>query len=122
MPLLIVAGYVPVAAFAACQHPSPIAVPDGARSTPEVFLAAQADVKSYLAAMESYLACINQDLTVAGENAPTDFKSELTSMHGSAVVEIETVAAAFSRELQAFWNAHPQLKAEQRASALRAAQ
>ena len=114
VPLLIVAGYVPTAAHAACQHPSPINVPGGARSTLEDLLAAQSDVKSYFAEMEDYLACINAELTTDGENAPADFNSELTSMHSSAVMELETVAAAFSQELRAFWNAHPELKAEQR--------
>lgn len=108
--MVVVAGHLPVAAHAACQRPSAISVPDGATSTFEAMLAAQSDVKAYMAAMESYLACINEDLAAAGDDAPTQFKSAQSDMHSSAVTEIETLAAAFSRELQSFLRAHPELK------------
>ncbi|HEY7672270.1 MAG TPA: hypothetical protein VIC71_08630 [Gammaproteobacteria bacterium] len=106
--LIVVLGYIPVAALAACERPSTIAVPDGATATFEEMSAAQSDVKVYMAAMESYLACINEELEVGGDDAPMEFKSALTATHSSAVVEVETLAAAFIRELQAFSRAHPE--------------
>jgi hypothetical protein len=105
--VVAVVGYVP-SAHAECQHPSAISVPDGATSTFEEMLAAQSDVLAYMAAMESYLACINEDLTAGGDDAPTEFKSARNDMHSSAVTELETVAAAFNRELQLFFAAHPE--------------
>jgi hypothetical protein len=106
--MVVVAGHVPLAAHAACQRPSAISVPDGATSTFEDMLAAQSDVEVYMAAMESYLACINEDLAASGDDAPTEFKSAQSDMHSSAVTELEMVAAAFSRELQAFLRANPE--------------
>jgi hypothetical protein len=106
--LIGVVGYLPAAAYAACQRPSAVSVPDGATSTFEEMLAAQSDVRAYMAAMESYLACINEDLTVGGDEASTEFKSAQSDMHSSAVTELEMVAAAFSRELQSFFRAHPE--------------
>jgi hypothetical protein len=73
-------------------------------------LAAQSDVEAYMAAMERYLACVNEDLTVGGDDAPAEFKSAQSDMHSSAVAELEMLAAEFSRELQAFFRVHPELK------------
>jgi hypothetical protein len=108
--MIVAAGYMPVAALAACEPPNAISIPDGATATFEVMLAAQSDVKAYMAAMESYLACINEELEVVGDDAPTEFKSALGDRHSSAVAELETLAAAFSSELQSFLRVHPELK------------
>jgi hypothetical protein len=111
--MVVAAGSMPVPALAACELPSAISIPDGASSTFEKMAAAQSDVKAYMAAMESYLACINEEFEVAGDDAPAEFKAALTDMHSSAVVELETLAAAFSRELQAFARAHPEISTPQ---------
>jgi hypothetical protein len=108
--MIVIAGPIPLAAQPACQRPSAISVPDGATATFEDMLAAQSDVEAYMAAMESYLACINEELAASGDDAPTEFKSAQSDMHSSAVTELEMLAAAFSRELQAFFRAHPELK------------
>jgi hypothetical protein len=106
--MIVAAGHVPLAARAACEPPSAISIPDGATATFEVMSAAQSDVRTYMAAMESYFACINEELEVVSDDAPAEFKSALADRHSSAVVELETLAAAFSRELQAFLRAHPE--------------
>jgi hypothetical protein len=109
--LMIVATvHIPLAAQAACQRPTVISVPDGTKATFEDMLAAQSDVEAYMAAMERYLACVNEDLTVGGDDAPAEFKSAQSDMHSSAVAELEMLAAEFSRELQAFFRVHPELK------------
>jgi hypothetical protein len=108
--MIAVAGHLPLLAHAACQRPSAISVPDGATSTLEDMLAAQTNVKAYMAAMESYLACINEDIAAGGDDAVTEFKSAQSDMHSSAVTELETLAAAFGRELEAFFRAHPEVR------------
>jgi hypothetical protein len=108
--LIVIAGHIPLAAHAACQRPSAISVPDGATSTFEDMVAAQSDVRAYMAAMEAYLACINEEHAANDDEAPTEFKSAPSDLHGSAVTELETLAAAFNRELQSFFRAHPELK------------
>jgi opacity protein-like surface antigen len=99
-------------AFAACEQPSMVAVPDGATATMEELLAAQGSVKSYMAEMEIYLACLNEELETAGEDAPAEFKSLMVNRHNAAVTEMETVAAAFNQEVQAHRNAHPEPAAQ----------
>ena len=108
--LIVVTGHIPLVAHADCQRPSTISVPDGTMSTLEDMLAAQSDLKVYMASMEGYLACVNEELRAGGDDAPAEYKSELATTHSSAVIELEALAAAFSRELQSFFRAHPELK------------
>jgi hypothetical protein len=93
--------------FAACEQPSMVAVPDGATTTMDELLAAQTSVKNYMAQMEIYLACLNEELETAGDDAPAEFKSLMVNRHNSAVTEMETVAAAFNEQVQAYRAAHP---------------
>ena len=106
--LVAAAGWFTCSAFAACQQPSMITVPDGATSTMEQLLAAQANVKTYMAEMEVYLACLNEELQTAGEDAPSEFQALMVNRHNAAVTEMETVAAAFNQQVQAYRAANPQ--------------
>jgi len=94
-------------AAAACEPPTPVAMPDGATATRDQMLAAQAEVRAYQAAMNEFVACIDSDLEAQGEKAPDEFKSLMVSRHNAAVSEMEGVAAAFNEQLRAFRTANP---------------
>lgn len=100
--------FATTSAFGACENPSMVTVPDGATSTMDQLLAAQTDVKTYMAAMEEYLACLNDELEAAGEDAPAEFKSLMVTRHNSAVTEMEAVAAQFNQQVQAYKAANPE--------------
>lgn len=89
-------------AAAACDNPPVVAIPDGKTATEDQLLAAQTQVKSYLSAMEQYLACLNDELEAAGDDAPSEFKSLMVTRHNSAVSEMEAVAQAFNEQVKAF--------------------
>ncbi len=95
-------------AAVACENPTMVPVPDGKTSTMQQMVDAQAKVKSYMAAMEEYLACLNGELEAAGEDAPTEFKSLMVTRHNTAVTEMESVASAFNVQVQAYKAANPQ--------------
>jgi len=103
---LVVASLLTISAFA-CENPPMASVPDGASSTMDELLAAQATVKTYMAGMEEYLACLNEELESGGEEAPAQFKSLMVTRHNSAVSEMETIAASFNEEIQAYRAANP---------------
>lgn len=92
----------------ACENPPIITVPDGATATMDQLLQAQAEVKGYIAAMETYLACLTEELSSAGENAPAEFKSMMATRHDTAVSEMEAVAQAFNDQVKAYRAANPQ--------------
>lgn len=101
----IVSGYG--FAAAACEPPSPVTMPDGATSTREQMLAAQAQVRAYQDAMNKFVACIDSEAEAQGEQAPAEFKSLMVERHNAAVTEMEAVAAAFNEQLRAFRAANP---------------
>jgi hypothetical protein len=92
---------------AACENPAMISIPDGKNSTMEQLLAAQAQVKTYMAAMQQYLDCVNGELDAQGEAAPEEFKSLMVARNNTAVSEMESVAAAFNEQIRAYKAANP---------------
>jgi hypothetical protein len=92
----------------ACENPTMPAVPDGATTTMDQLLDAQGKVKTYMAAMEEYLACLNEELEVAGEDAPAEFKSLMVTRHNTGVSEMESVASDFNAQVQAYKAANPE--------------
>jgi len=106
--IVAVAAGLPLAVFAACENPTLVTVPDGAKATKEELLAAQGNVKTYMAAVEAYLACINEEMSAAGEDAPEEFKALMTTRYNSAVTEMETVAAKFNEQVRAYRAANPE--------------
>ena len=102
----LVAGSYGFAALA-CDNPPAVVIPDGKSSTMEQMLAAQAQVKTYQAAMGEFLACIDAELEAEGESAPEEFKSLMVSRHNAAVAEMEGVAAAFNDQIKAYRAANP---------------
>jgi hypothetical protein len=105
--LIAIANVATLTAFA-CENPSMVPMPDGQTSTREQMLDAQTKVKGYMAAMEEYRACLNDELEAAGEDAPAEFKSLMITRHNAAVTEMESVASAFNDQLRAFRAANPE--------------
>lgn len=103
---LSVASCFAVSAMA-CDNPAMVTVPDGATATLDEMVAAQNGVREYMAAMEEYLACLNDELEAGGEDAPAEFQALMVSRHNSGVTEMETVAAAFNDQLKAYRAANP---------------
>ena len=94
-------------AAAACQNPAMVSIPDGKSSTLEQMVAAQTQVKAYMAAMQDFLSCVDNEASAKGENAPAEYKSLMITRHNTAVTEMEAVAAAFNDQLKAFKAANP---------------
>jgi hypothetical protein len=94
-------------AAAACQNPAMVPMPDGKSSTLEQMVAAQGQVKAYMAAMQEFLSCVDNEASAKGENAPAEYKALMVNRHNTAVGEMEAVAAAFNEQLKAFKAANP---------------
>jgi hypothetical protein len=101
------AGLIAFAAFG-CETPSMVALPDGKVATMNEMVDAQKKVKEYVAAMDEYLACVDQELKKAGDDAPDEYKGLMANRHNAAVGEEEAVADAFNEQVRAYKAAHPQ--------------
>ena len=95
-------------ASAACEMPSLVAaIPDGATATEQQLLAAQTSVRDYVAAMDRYIACQNQELAAQGTNATAHFLYLMSTRIESARKEVDAVATRFNDQVSAFRTAQP---------------
>lgn len=93
----------------ACDYPQRADVPNGATATKDDMLAGQTAVKDYVAAMESYLACIDQEEkeTVAtmadlSDEEKASREAAFTKKYNAAVEEMQLVAAQFNEEVRTY--------------------
>ena len=95
-------------ALAACEMPSlVVAIPDGATASEQQLLATQAEVRSYVTAMDRYIACQNEELAAQGQNASPEFLYLMSTRIESARKEVDAVAARFNEQVNAFRAARP---------------
>ena len=112
--LALAASFVGFNAFAACENPTIIqSLPEGETATLDEMVAAQNSVKEYMTEMDTYLACLNEDIEAAGDDAAEEFQTLMVTRYNTAVVELETVAAAFNQQLQAYRAANPSEEEEE---------
>jgi len=91
------------AAYAACEMPALVAaIPDGAQAAEEDLLAAQVEIQAYVAAMDVYIACQNEEMSESGDNASADYLFLMTSRIASARAEVDQVASDFNDQVNAF--------------------
>ena len=105
MKILIIlgSGVLAVAGNAlACDYPREVSVPDGGTATKDDMLNGQKDVKTYMAAMEGYLACLDEESAGADEDQTDEQKTLHTKRHNAAVEAMEGLAARFNEEVRAY--------------------
>jgi hypothetical protein len=106
--LLLTAALAARTASAACEIPAPIvAVPDGTTATEAELLAVQNEIQTYVAAMDRYIACENEQLQTRGENAAAEFLYLISARIESARSEVDTIATRFNDEVRSFRAGRP---------------
>jgi hypothetical protein len=91
-----------------CDYPARTSVPDGNTATKDEMVDGQRSVKSYMAAMEAYLSCIEaaEQETVAGGNLGEDAKQQRIAMfnkkYNAAVEEMNLIAEQFNAQVRAY--------------------
>lgn len=92
--------------FAACQMPSLVAsIPDGTTATEDDLFQAQTQVQAYIAAMDAYIACENEELRTSGDSASEQYLYQMTARIAAARAEVDAVASDFNVQVQAFRDA-----------------
>ena len=115
--VIFIASQTPVFS-AECFYPEDVIIPDGEQSTYEEMKASEAYVREYMAGMEEYLDCLDQETLEAEEQAAepmsgtdpvsgTDPMSERTQQRNTAIDTMESVAAQFNEQVRAFKKANP---------------
>ncbi|MDJ0758654.1 MAG: hypothetical protein QNJ19_04605 [Woeseiaceae bacterium] len=93
----------------ACDYPSRAKIVSGATATKDEMIASQKSVKAYMAAMDEYLACLEEEeQTARAELVEPDAQTlqerdeMLSKKHNAAVEEMEIVAAEFNEQVRAY--------------------
>jgi hypothetical protein len=106
--MLIVCSLPANQARAACEIPTPVvSIPDGSTATEQQLLEVQNEVKAYVAAMDRYIACQNEELTVQSGNASPEFLFQMSSRVEFARQEVDAIATRFNEQVNAFRAARP---------------
>lgn len=92
-----------------CDYPQRAEIPNGGTASKEDMLAGQRSVKAYMAAMDEYLRCIEQqekdtlaEMSDIPEDEHANRTAALTKKHNAAVEEMELIAARFNEEVRAY--------------------
>ena len=92
----------------ACEYPKRADVPNGSTASKDEMIAGQKSVKGYMAAMEEYLDCIDEEEKSAVETAELSEEERasrdaaFTKKYNAAVEEMEIIAARFNEEVRAY--------------------
>jgi hypothetical protein len=101
--LAVLTVLVSLQAAADCEMPTLVAaIPDGATARQTELLAAQTQVKAYIAAMDEYIACQNEELRVNGDGATSEYLYQMSSRIAFARDEVDAVATRFNDAVEAF--------------------
>lgn len=104
--LLMVTGGMAVTSFA-CDYPPLVPIPDGRTATLSDMVAARQAVDNYMAAMQDYLDCLNDELVATGDNAPAEYKAIMYNRHVTAYAELEAVAGKMNEQIDVFYQSNP---------------
>ncbi len=100
--IAIIAACALQAANAACDYPAEVRIPDGNAATEADMKATNKAVKEYMAAVESYLACLDEEEKALGDAVTEEQKAVHTSRHNAAVDALNAVAARYNEQVQIF--------------------
>lgn len=83
-----------------CDPPQAPEVPDGAKSSESELIAAQQDVKEYVAQGEFYLGCLKNTEQELGEEITEEEQQQLLGVYNQVVDEMQRVSEQFNKAVQ----------------------
>ncbi len=93
----------------ACEYPERVTIPNGSNATKDEMVAGQRGIKKFMADMDVYLECINDEdeQTRAGIEKPdliveAQRDEMLVKKHNAAVEDMEKVAAQFNEQVRTY--------------------
>lgn len=100
--MFVLLGAVQVPARAACNFPTPISVPDGSTATDEQMVAGKKAVTDYIAEIEAYQACLQNEQQALGDALTDEQKAMQLKRYNASVDAMHDIADRFNEQLKAF--------------------
>lgn len=98
--IAVAALAAPPLAGAACTYPPEVTIPDGSTASEEEMKAANAAVREYMARVDEYLACMDDEEKALGEAVTDEQKKVHTARHNAAVDALNAVAARYNEQVR----------------------
>jgi hypothetical protein len=92
--------------YAECSYPREVSIPDGATASNDDMVKGQTLVKQYMAEMEGYLDCLDQEEATIPEKQTPEAKQLHLQRHNAAVDAMEAMAAKFNEQIRAYKQAN----------------
>jgi hypothetical protein len=83
-----------------CAPPSPPALPDATVATEEEMVAAQRQIRAFVAAGETHLTCLSK--VIDDEKLSAEERNAAVGEHNRMVAAMEEIAAAFNERIRLF--------------------
>ena len=94
--------------FAECPYPDAAKMPSGATATNDEMVAGQKTVKAYMAEMDAYLKCLDDEEAALSEEQLTPEQRALrVEKYNAAVDVMEATAAAFNEQVREYKATNP---------------
>ncbi len=85
-----------------CKYPDPPKMPDGSKATESEMGQAGADVRDYIAGVQSSLQCLSAIEKSLGDNITKDEEKTLVGTYNKGVDQMNTVADEYNKQVRAF--------------------
>ena len=85
-----------------CSYPAKPSVPDGRNSTEQEMLAAQAQMKTFIADGNKFIDCLDEQEKGWGDNATDTDHATVVVLHNQAVDDMQSVADLFNAAVRAY--------------------
>jgi hypothetical protein len=100
--MTLIAAVAAQGAYAACDYPAEVTIPDGNTATEAQMREANQVVRKYMADVDAYLACLDEEEKALGEAVTEEQKGLHISRHNAAVDALNAVAARYNEQVQLF--------------------
>lgn len=85
-----------------CEYPDQPTVPDGAQASESEMGQAGADVREYVAGIQSSLQCLSEVEKSLGEEITEEQQAELIAIYNAGVDQMNAVAEKYNEEVRAY--------------------
>ncbi len=100
--VLVSVGTISANLFAGCMEPAPVELPDGSQAPSQEMMAAQQAVKQYLADIELFLTCLDDEDENTTQALTEEQKKANVILYNSVVEKVKVIVQGFNTQLRIY--------------------
>ncbi len=100
--VLVFVGMISANLFAGCMEPAPVELPEGSQAPSQEMMAAQQAVKQYLADIELFLTCLDDEDENTTQALTEEQKKANVILYNSVVEKVKVIVQEFNAQLRIY--------------------